>query len=56
MFNTASTRETSAGNRVNDAVPRRGTINLHSDSRWQTQMVFSETVYSFVVEEDTAPG
>lgn len=39
-----------------DAEPRHGTDNLHSESRWQTQMVFSKAVYSFVVQEDTAPG
>lgn len=39
-----------------DAVPKHGTLNLHSDNRWQTQMAFSKTVYSFEVKEDTAPG
>lgn len=32
------------------------TVKLHSDNRWRTQMAFSKTVYSFEVEEDTAPG
>ncbi|KAM9733774.1 protocadherin Fat 4 [Menidia menidia] len=29
---------------------------LHSQNRWQQQMAFSKTVYSFQVKEDTLPG
>lgn len=39
-----------------DAVPRQGTVSLHSQNRWRTQMAFSKTVYSFEVKEDTVPG
>ncbi|KAI3354101.1 hypothetical protein L3Q82_018653, partial [Scortum barcoo] len=39
-----------------DAVPRHGTVSLHSQNRWRTQMAFSKTVYSFEVREDTVPG
>ncbi|XP_074536375.1 protocadherin Fat 4 [Halichoeres trimaculatus] len=40
----------------NDAVPKHGTSSSHPQNRWQTQMAFSRTVYSFEVKEDTAPG
>ncbi|KAM7399062.1 hypothetical protein PAMP_018355 [Pampus punctatissimus] len=39
-----------------DAVPKHGTVSLHSENRWQGQMAFSKTVYSFEVKEDTVPG
>ncbi|XP_049927551.1 protocadherin Fat 4-like [Epinephelus moara] len=39
-----------------DAVPKHGTVSLHSHNRWRTQMAFSKTVYSFDVKEDTVPG
>lgn len=39
-----------------DAVPKHGTSSLHSRNRWQTQMAFSKSVYSFEVKEDTVPG
>ncbi|XP_032358847.1 protocadherin Fat 4 [Etheostoma spectabile] len=39
-----------------DAVPKHGTVGLHSHNRWGTQMAFSRTVHSFEVKEDTLPG
>ncbi|XP_044058892.1 protocadherin Fat 4 isoform X2 [Siniperca chuatsi] len=39
-----------------DAVSKHGTVSLHSQNRWQTQMAFSKAVYSFEVKEDTVPG
>ncbi len=39
-----------------DAAPSHGTVSLHSHNRWQTQMAFSKSVYSFEVKEDTVPG
>lgn len=39
-----------------DAVPKHGTVSLHSENRWQAQMALSKTVYSFEVKEDTVPG
>lgn len=39
-----------------DAVPKHGTVSLHSHNRWRRQMAFSKTVYSFEVKEDTVPG
>lgn len=39
-----------------DAASNHGTDNLQSHSRWPTQMAFSNTLYSFKVREDTAPG
>ncbi|KAM7412809.1 hypothetical protein PAMA_020270 [Pampus argenteus] len=39
-----------------DAGPKHGTVRLHSENRWQGQMAFSKTVYSFEVKEDTVPG
>lgn len=34
-------------------VPKHGT---NSHNRWQTQMAFTKTVYSFEVKENTVPG
>uniref|UniRef100_A0A3Q2UV70 High mobility group protein B2 n=1 Tax=Haplochromis burtoni TaxID=8153 RepID=A0A3Q2UV70_HAPBU len=39
-----------------DAVLEHGEVSLHPHNRWQTQMAFSKTVYSFQVKEDTLPG
>lgn len=39
-----------------DAEPKHGTVSLRFHDRWQTQMAFSKTVYSFEVKEDTEPG
>ncbi|XP_024861742.1 protocadherin Fat 4 isoform X2 [Kryptolebias marmoratus] len=39
-----------------DAGLKHGTVSTHSQNRWQTQMAFSRTVYSFQVKEDTVPG
>lgn len=39
-----------------DAELKHGAVNSLSHRRWQTQMAFSKTVYSFQVKEDTVPG
>lgn len=39
-----------------DAVLEHGEVSLHPHNRWQTQMAFFKTVYSFQVKEDTLPG
>ncbi|KAM4590288.1 protocadherin Fat 4-like [Fundulus diaphanus] len=39
-----------------DAKLKHGAVSSLSHSRWQTQMAFSKTVYSFQVKEDTVPG
>lgn len=39
-----------------DAAPERSTLSLRSQNRWQAQMAFSKTVYSFEVTEDTVAG
>nr|XP_043888221.1 protocadherin Fat 4 [Solea senegalensis] len=39
-----------------DAGPESYAASLRSPNRWRTQMVFSKSVYSFQVKEDTVPG
>lgn len=39
-----------------DAELKHGAVSSLAHSRWQTQMAFTQTVYSFQVKEDIVPG